>query len=87
MSDQSFDAFTELEEAIRDMQFLAEMLLELGIMSDRRPHNIYFYAGRRLSDHAERAKEAFEGLHEERAARHNGNGATLSVAPRAARSH
>ena len=71
MSAAKHDHITELEESIRDMAFLAQMLIQLGIAGDSAHEHIYYYAGIRLSEHSDRAQDAFQGLHAERcAARH-----------------
>ena len=66
MSRRSKAPFSELEESIRDMTFLAQILLELGMAGESEHHKIYAYTGDRLYEHAERAREAFHALLEER---------------------
>lgn len=62
MSEES-SQFSELDDAICDIFGLAAVLIKL---SHKGKNGTYYYTGRRLREHAERAHEALEALLEER---------------------
>jgi hypothetical protein len=65
MTDNNFDLLTELEEALRAVYGVRVVLQKLVELSSNEDVPIYDLLADRLGTAHERAKRAFEGLHEE----------------------